>query len=297
MFNRLKFTKMWTVSDDTEYFPTVETSEEQVREDMQWLFNEIRDYLNDVLLPALEASNGAANTGAVDNTGKATTVQAFLNALDAEKHTHSNKVLLDTYTHSNENIGDVIAKVHTHGNKSVIDSITAVTTTLGSSSTSVPSEQAVNDALVGITLGQLPDKAISTENLNVPGDALNGQVLTATSDAAGGFAWMSPPEEGLILVDGGVFQNSKDVATEMRQALDVPEDGLIMQPDGRVYQAGVDKTTALVNSLGVVGGVFHLGNTAPSDTRLLWIDTTDVTGGLKYYNGSAWDHVPVAYAP
>jgi len=33
----------------------------------------------------------------------------------------------------------------------------------------------------------------------------------------------------------------------------------------------------------------------PSNTNLLWIDTTAETGGLKYYNGSAWVHVPVAY--
>ena len=34
---------------------------------------------------------------------------------------------------------------------------------------------------------------------------------------------------------------------------------------------------------------------APSNTKTLWIDTTANTGGLKYYNGSAWVNVPVAY--
>lgn len=43
------------------------------------------------------------------------------------------------------------------------------------------------------------------------------------------------------------------------------------------------------------GNVFHAGTTAPSNKGLLWIDTTANTGGLKYYNGSAWVHVPVAY--
>lgn len=33
-----------------------------------------------------------------------------------------------------------------------------------------------------------------------------------------------------------------------------------------------------------------------ANAKLLWIDTTSVTGGLKYYNGSEWIHVPVAYA-
>lgn len=43
-----------------------------------------------------------------------------------------------------------------------------------------------------------------------------------------------------------------------------------------------------------LGGIFYAGKTAPSDTKKLWIDTTATTGGLKYHNGSAWVHVPVA---
>ena len=40
-----------------------------------------------------------------------------------------------------------------------------------------------------------------------------------------------------------------------------------------------------------------VGGDAPdANTKLLWIDTTPVNGGLKYYNGSEWTHVPVAYA-
>lgn len=41
---------------------------------------------------------------------------------------------------------------------------------------------------------------------------------------------------------------------------------------------------------------YAAGTSAPSDTKKLWIDTTVNTGGLKYWNGSAWVHVPVGYA-
>lgn len=37
---------------------------------------------------------------------------------------------------------------------------------------------------------------------------------------------------------------------------------------------------------------FYAGTTAPSDTSKLWIDTAN---GLKYWDGSAWVIVPVAY--
>lgn len=44
-----------------------------------------------------------------------------------------------------------------------------------------------------------------------------------------------------------------------------------------------------------ISEIFYAGTSAPSNTKLLWIDTTATTGGLKYYNGSAWVHVPVAF--
>ena len=40
--------------------------------------------------------------------------------------------------------------------------------------------------------------------------------------------------------------------------------------------------------------VFSIGTTAPTDTKLLWIDTTS-NSGLKYYNGSAWVTMPVCW--
>ena len=44
----------------------------------------------------------------------------------------------------------------------------------------------------------------------------------------------------------------------------------------------------------LTGSVFHAGTTAPANKGLLWIDTTASTGGLKYFNGTAWVHVPVS---
>lgn len=48
-------------------------------------------------------------------------------------------------------------------------------------------------------------------------------------------------------------------------------------------------------STGGLTQVFHAGTSAPSNTNLLWIDTNTSSGGLKYYNGSSWTVVPVAY--
>lgn len=58
----------------------------------------------------------------------------------------------------------------------------------------------------------------------------------------------------------------------------------------------VDEKVAEIAGGGeIVTDVFYAGPTAPSNTKLLWVDTTAYTGGLKYFNGSSWEHVPVAY--
>lgn len=49
-FGEFEFTKDWKDSDD---FPTREYSEDQVREDIQYLFDEIKDYLNTIVVAAL----------------------------------------------------------------------------------------------------------------------------------------------------------------------------------------------------------------------------------------------------
>lgn len=51
-----------------------------------------------------------------------------------------------------------------------------------------------------------------------------------------------------------------------------------------------------VNNQGYLTKGFYVGTSAPSNTNLLWIDTTATTGGLKYYNGSAWVAVPVLFS-
>jgi len=50
-----------------------------------------------------------------------------LNALEAisgESHTHSNKALLDTYTQTEVDLADAVAKKHEHTNKAVLDGVT-----------------------------------------------------------------------------------------------------------------------------------------------------------------------------
>ena len=54
-----------------------------------------------------------------------TAIKGRLDALEAIDHEHGNKALLDTYTQTEANLADAVAKKHDHANKSVLDGIDA----------------------------------------------------------------------------------------------------------------------------------------------------------------------------
>lgn len=58
---------------------------------------------------------------------------------------------------------------------------------------------------------------------------------------------------------------------------------------------GHTHTAAQVGAKVSTWSAFYAGPSAPPDTTQLWIDTDPDNGGLKYWNGSAWATVPVAY--
>lgn len=87
-----------------------------------------------------DAKQEAIDTAAGDATTKANTAEsnaksytdtevgkdrARLDALEVDTHKHDNKALLDTYTQTEANLADAVAKKHEHTNKGVIDGITA----------------------------------------------------------------------------------------------------------------------------------------------------------------------------
>lgn len=59
-------------------------------------------------------------------------------------------------------------------------------------------------------------------------------------------------------------------------------------------QRQIDEINAHLDN---IGGVV-IGTTPPTipgSENKLWVDLTPITGGLKYWNSTAWAHVPVAY--
>ena len=101
----------------------------------------VSDQISDAKAEAIES---ATTTAAADATEKAnaaeknakdyadglnTAMNTRVEALEAIDHEHANKDLLDTYTQTEANLADAVAKKHEHGNKAVLDGITAAQVT------------------------------------------------------------------------------------------------------------------------------------------------------------------------
>lgn len=93
-----------------------------------------------------------------------------------------------------------------------------------------------------------------------------------------------------------VFPTLREMQDALEVKLDVAKVGAAggvapLDAAGKVPVANLPK-----EALAPEVTVFVAGTKAPTDTKVLWIDTTPTDGGLKYHNGKAWVHVPVAYA-
>lgn len=74
---------------------------------------------------ATSKANAAESAAKSHADGLNTAMNARVDALEAVDHEHANKELLDTYTQTEANLADAVAKKHNHENKSVLDGISA----------------------------------------------------------------------------------------------------------------------------------------------------------------------------
>ena len=100
--------------------------------------------------------------------------------------------------------------------------------------------------------------------------------------------WRAFREEGLRALIAKIKEIGTDLvglAERMNAALNGKQDKL-------TAGSGIAINGSVIS---VSGGsaVFFVGTTAPENTKLLWIDTG--AGVTKYYTGSAWAALPVAW--
>ena len=126
-----------------------------------------------VIVGELEDPTASASLGAVAPTGfSGSTVQAVINSIAsgvgtavADAHTHSNKMLLDTYTQTETNLADAVTKKHDHSNKSLLDTYEQTETNLADA---VSKKHAHSNKTV------LDDLSDSSGNLYYKGNPISG---------------------------------------------------------------------------------------------------------------------------
>lgn len=67
----------------------------------------------------------ALNIGDYATAAQLTALAVRVTTLEGATHTHANKALLDTYTQTEANLADAVAKKHTHANATELDKIAA----------------------------------------------------------------------------------------------------------------------------------------------------------------------------
>lgn len=84
----------------------------------------IRPVQNKVVTNALNSKVNKETGKGLSSNDFTDTDKENLNSAAANKHTHSNKTLLDTYKQTESNLADAVSKKHSHSNKTVLDSYT-----------------------------------------------------------------------------------------------------------------------------------------------------------------------------
>ena len=84
-----------------------------------------KDVLDGITAEKVAAWDAAEKNAKDHADGLNTAMNTRVEALEAIDHTHANKELLDTYTQTEENLADAVAKKHEHTNKTELDKIAA----------------------------------------------------------------------------------------------------------------------------------------------------------------------------
>ena len=124
----------------TDAVAALEGADSDLDERLQAVETQLGDGEGSVADQIADAKQAAIDAAAADATSKAnaaetaakehanglnTAMNARVEALEAVDHEHDNKDLLDTYTQTEANLADAVAKKHAHGNMDVLEGITA----------------------------------------------------------------------------------------------------------------------------------------------------------------------------
>ena len=143
-----------------------------------------------------------------------TQTEADLADAVAKKHNHDNKALLDTYTQTEVDLADAVVKKHDHANKALLDTYTQTEVDLADAVTKKHdhANKAILDNIKEVYL-----KNVVFENHPVSDEVVDGDVVVLINDIPGGnvFEWRRMNGTNPAYVNGtysfGVARNIRTV--------------------------------------------------------------------------------------
>lgn len=142
----------------------------------------------------------------------------------------------------------------------------------------------VDDAVLPTPSGSgLPQSLVDIVNSKVSIDDDNGNAVV--TDLAMGVDLVGV----YVKIPDGAAENLNYIKNYIDMMLDNSINTRLLALEGNVYYL-----EELINNIGTI----YVGPTPPANNSRLWIDTTTLTGGLKYCSNkttNVWSHVPVAY--
>lgn len=221
------------VSDDHKVTATITDGTvgiEKLTTDVQTKINKAHSHENADVLAGITADQVAAWDKAEENATKAATdlntaMNTRVEALEAIDHEHANKDLLDTYTQTEANLADAVAKKHEHANASELAKIAE-----GDVEKWNGAEQNAKDYTDALANGQVKTntEAIATKAAQADLEALDTRVGTAEgkiADLETASATHALKSEVEALANGAVAdnaaaiaKNAEDIATKANAA-------------------------------------------------------------------------------
>ena len=183
------------------------------------------------------------------------------------------------------------------GSGSAINSV-PVAVTSNDGVTYTATVKGVKALSTGLTLTIIPDRESTTAEIGLNINGLGVQPVgvltgsdTGTTVLPRNNNWLAAGKPVQIQYNGTCWVAAlpQPDAGAMTGKLDISHGGT------GAASAEEARASLGLGAVATLGTLYVAGTTAPTDTKVLWIDTTANTGGLKYYNGTAWVHVPVAY--
>lgn len=193
----------------------------------------------------------------------------------ASLHTHDHYAILEAITSAPLPLsgGTMTGAVILYGGSTVATSPTA-----GDDSKKVATTEWVQDE-IGATKTELEGDLALKADLE---DLTDGSVTKLGTNTVGSsntpVYWNNGVPSAVSGIDGSLI-GSKAIKTGM-----IDDEAITMAKLAQDVQDAINS---------IQSDVWYVGSTAPTNTKLLWIDPSN---GLKYYDGSDWVVVPVAFS-